>query len=93
MNATLATPTAETRHPVQPLHPLPVRRVGLVDRAALHLGVALIKWGRRPAASAATHERRANRLERALARNRREAHVAAQREAAFTEYALMTRIR
>ena len=26
----------------------PVRRVGLLDRAALHVGVALIKWGRRP---------------------------------------------
>jgi hypothetical protein len=25
-----------------------VRRVGVLDRAALHLGVALIKWGRRP---------------------------------------------
>jgi hypothetical protein len=30
----------------QPFHP--VRRVGPLDRAALHLGVALIKWGRRP---------------------------------------------
>lgn len=25
-----------------------VRRVGALDRAAMHLGVALIKWGRRP---------------------------------------------
>jgi hypothetical protein len=25
-----------------------VRRVGALDRAAMHLGVALIHWGRRP---------------------------------------------
>jgi len=24
------------------------RRVGLLDRAAMHLGLALIRWGRRP---------------------------------------------
>ncbi len=41
-------------------------RVGLLDRAALHLGVALIKWGRRPAHHAARSERRANRVELAL---------------------------
>ncbi len=32
-------PTAQTRT---------VRRVGLLDRAAMHLGLALIRWGRRP---------------------------------------------
>lgn len=57
MNTTLAT---ETRHEPS----VPVRRVGLVDRAALHLGVALIKWGRRPGTPA--HERRADRVELAL---------------------------
>lgn len=41
-------------------------RVGILDRAALHLGVALIKWGRRPAHHAARSERRANRTELAL---------------------------
>lgn len=25
-----------------------VRRVGLLDRAAMHFGIALIRWGRRP---------------------------------------------
>jgi hypothetical protein len=64
MNATLTT---ETRHNPS-VHPeqLPqaVRRVGIVDRAALHLGVALIKWGRRPGAP--TRERRVNRVELAL---------------------------
>ena len=63
MNTTL---TNDTRHDpsVHPEQPQAVRRVGLVDRAALHLGVALIKWGRRPGAPA--RERRVNRVERAL---------------------------
>jgi hypothetical protein len=39
-------------------------RVSALDRAALHLGVALIRWGRRTANPA--HERRANRVELAL---------------------------
>ncbi len=34
---------------VRTLQSRPERRVGLLDRAALHLGVALITWGRRPA--------------------------------------------
>ena len=65
MNTTLAT---ESRHEpsvhLEP-HPQPVRRVGILDRAALHLGVALIKWGRRPGATPA-RERRVNRAELAL---------------------------
>jgi hypothetical protein len=68
MNTTL---TNETRHdPSVHEHSalenrLPaVRRVGLADRAALHLGVALIKWGRRPGTPG--RERRVNRVERAL---------------------------
>ncbi len=67
MNTTLAT---ERRHEPsvheQPAHEdnrHPVRRVGLFDRAALHLGVALIKWGRRPTPA---RERRVNRAELAL---------------------------
>jgi len=69
MNTTL-TPT--TRHSTtQPTHPQvelprPVRRVGLIDRTALHLGMALIRWGRRPGRELARHERRANRLELAM---------------------------
>ena len=35
-------------HPPQTATAEPVRRVGLLDRTALHLGIALIKWGRRP---------------------------------------------
>ena len=69
MNTTL---TNETRHdPSVHEHSAPeenrlpaVRRVGLADRAALHLGVALIKWGRRPGTPA--RERRVNQVERAL---------------------------
>jgi hypothetical protein len=66
MSTTMATETRHenTVHPVHPQHPHHVRRVSIVDRAALHLGVALIKWGRRPGTPA--HERRANRVDRAL---------------------------
>jgi hypothetical protein len=48
----LVTEPVRHEHPPQPLHPVPsrpVRRVGPLDRAALHLGIALIKWGRRRA--------------------------------------------
>ncbi len=64
MNTTLAT---ERRHEPSVHEQLsaPVRRVGMLDRAALHLGVALIKWGRRPGATP-TRERRVNRAELAL---------------------------
>lgn len=64
--------TTERRHEHQPQTPerTPVRRVGLLDRAALHLGVALIKWGRRPGAAA--HERRANSRELRTLRLERE---------------------
>jgi len=51
MNTQLAPVPGRHDHPPQPVrsseaHQL--RRVGLVDRAAMHLGVALIHWGRRP---------------------------------------------
>ena len=48
----------------------PVRRVGLFDRLALHVGLALITWGRRPQ-TLESRERRANRIEQALAREHR----------------------
>ncbi len=56
---------SEHRHQ---LHP--VRRVRVLDRLALHLGLALIKWGRRPL-DLESRERRANRVEQALARESR----------------------
>lgn len=52
MTTHLAPTPGRHDHPPQPgcsPAPHPVRRVGLVDRAAMHLGVALIHWGRRSA--------------------------------------------
>lgn len=51
MNTQLATRPGRQAHPPQPgrtLEAQSVRRVGPIDRAAMHLGVALIKWSRRP---------------------------------------------
>ncbi|CAN5301013.1 hypothetical protein BH09ACT1_BH09ACT1_18900 [soil metagenome] len=61
MNSTISNKTVSTdtevttghqQHPPQQVqHQLHVvRRLTWLDRAALHLGVALIRWGRRPAA-------------------------------------------
>ena len=61
-----ARPTEHERQ----LHPqteqIPVRRVTVLDRLALHVGLALIKWGRRPL-ERPSRERRANRIEQTLA--------------------------
>ena len=68
-------------------------RVGLLDRAALHLGVALIKWGRRPAHHAARTERLANRAELALLhRDRQLALASLEREGAGIANARLIRI-
>jgi hypothetical protein len=66
MNTTLTpttrqTTTQQTTQVTETVHT--ERRVGIIDRAALHLGMALIRWGRRPGRELARHERRANRLE------------------------------
>jgi hypothetical protein len=68
MNTTLIR---QNHPPILEEQPRQVRRVGLLDRIALHIGIALIKWGRRPA-QLATRERRANRVEQQLARLARE---------------------
>jgi hypothetical protein len=66
------TLTTERRHESQREQELelhqhqPLRRLTPADRLALHLGVALIRWSRRPSAHLARHERRATRLEQAL---------------------------
>jgi hypothetical protein len=66
MNTTLSTERRHS-HPPQPIERLaPARRVGLADRAALHLGLALIRWGRRPDPRDTRRQRRATRIERAL---------------------------
>lgn len=69
MNRSASHEIARTIHP--PIAVESTRRVALIDRAALHLGVALIKWGRRPQVSA-SRERRAHRSEQYLARLARE---------------------
>jgi hypothetical protein len=92
MNTTLTTESRHEPSVHQVQHSKPVRRVGLVDRAALYLGVALIKWGRRPAV-APQHERRANRLERALLSSKRDTRIDTDRQKAVLEYALMLRMR
>ncbi|TFC04768.1 hypothetical protein E3O42_04515 [Cryobacterium adonitolivorans] len=51
MNTQLAPVPGRHDHPPQSVRSPethPVRRVGLVDRAVMHLGIALIRWGRRP---------------------------------------------
>src|SRR6187399_391076 len=85
MNTTLTPTTRQTTTQpttTQATHTLrPERRVGLIDRAALHLGMALIRWGRRPGRELARHERRANRLELGvLYREQEMARVQLERE-------------
>jgi hypothetical protein len=50
VNTVLSTPVDQQhQHPPQPpQHEVTVRRVGLPDRIALHVGLALITWSRRP---------------------------------------------
>jgi hypothetical protein len=51
MNTVLSTPVDEQNHTHPPSsldHRANVRTVSLADRAALHLGLALITWSRRP---------------------------------------------
>ncbi len=74
MNSTLSSVIDRHDHPPQPLREpaaQPVRRVNLLDRVALTVGIALIKWGRRPR-SIESRERRATRIEQQLVRIERE---------------------
>ena len=51
MQTELVTELGRYKRPPQPdrsIEARPVRRVGALDLAAMHLGVALIKWSRRP---------------------------------------------
>lgn len=59
----------------------PVRRVGLTDRLALRLGLALIMWGRRPQRAAAS--------ERYIT----PAELAELENARYNSYHLLARIR
>lgn len=74
MNTQLASAPARQEHPPQTSTvsvrtERPVRRVGLLDRAALHLGVALVTWSRRPRrASSRTRQYLAPELDQATRR-------------------------
>ncbi|MES2093064.1 MAG: hypothetical protein V4531_04525 [Actinomycetota bacterium] len=83
MNTVLSTTLGRHDHPPQPnvespatsqtrkATSRPVRRVTIVDRAALHLGLTLIRWGRRPL-DLESRERRAVGFEQHLDRLERE---------------------
>ena len=75
MNATLTTAPGRHDHPPQPGPEYPTRRVGALDRLALHLGVALVTWSRRPRPG--WGERRAHRAEQRLALLARDSQYAA----------------
>jgi hypothetical protein len=49
VNTTLTAPRRHEHPPQQVESQRPARRVGLVDRLALRVGLALVVWGRRPA--------------------------------------------
>ncbi len=74
MNTILSTVRGRHDHPPEPaISPASrsIHRVNLLDQIALHAGVALIKWGRRPRVIE-SRERRATRIEQQLARLARE---------------------
>ncbi len=71
MNATLSTAPGRHDHPPQPVTVYQPHRVNLLDRLALHVGLALVMWGRR-SRTLESRERRANRVELELARLERE---------------------
>lgn len=52
LSSTLSSTSVDTQsHPPQQLVSSVVRRVGLADRIALRVGLALITWSRRPSAT------------------------------------------
>lgn len=71
MNTVTTSERRDTSHPPAPVAHRPARRVGLADRLALRLGVALVTWSRRPL-TLESRERRASRVEQQLARLARE---------------------
>jgi hypothetical protein len=77
VNTVLSTPVDEQQHNHPPSsfdHVSNARTVSLADRVALHLGLALITWSRRPhtAASQPTWDTLRARREAARARSARE---------------------
>lgn len=99
MNTTL-THTTRHDHPphestAAPVRTLPApRRLSLLDRAALHLGMALIRWGRRPGRELARHERLANAFELGLLNRERESlRLELERDQASGLSNLLARVR
>ncbi|MGV8884294.1 MAG: hypothetical protein ACOH1T_01720 [Microbacteriaceae bacterium] len=75
MNTTLSRPRHESPPRIEEQVELrPVTRVSLLDRVALHLGLALITWSRRTRVmhDTAARERRAHRYELRMALLERE---------------------
>lgn len=77
MNTVLSTPVDEQNHTHPPSwvdHQSNTRTVSLADRAALHVGLALITWSRRPrtVASPTSPEELHTRRQAAFARAKRE---------------------
>jgi len=75
MSTTLSTtrPGRQQQQPPSPTHGnrASARRVSLIDRLALRLGVALVAWSRRPR-ELDSRERRALRVDNVRATERRE---------------------
>jgi hypothetical protein len=89
MNSTLTT---ERRHEHQQQTALPpLRRLSLADRAALHVGIALIRWSRRPAATAPRYRRTVSPADRA--RIVRDAERARTRSRTEHDLLMSTRLR
>ena len=75
MNTTMTAtrPGRQQQHPPSPTLDTraPARRVGLIDRLALRLGVALVAWSRRPR-DLDSRDRLARRVEREISTEQRE---------------------
>lgn len=94
MNTTLTRDTRHQPSTVQTTASRPSRPLGVFDRLALHLGVALIRWGRRPGRELARHERLANSAElEVLHREQQRAALVRELEQAQANSNLLARIR
>jgi len=72
VNTALSTRVDEQNYKHHPQHTVSVRRVGLADRVALHVGLALVTWSRRPLVAAPARDARLAQHRHELARELRE---------------------
>jgi hypothetical protein len=73
VNTLVSTSVDEQHHPPSPSRVTSPRGVALADRVALHLGLALITWSRRPRRATLVREYNPHaHRERELARRKRE---------------------